>query len=90
MLAGRPQGDDWDNVQQRMSDLLQDAPHQLEAVRRERRGDFVSLSTGVSYGGGQTVRLTENRIFPMLTYIGAWKSSAWRVRKIRDRETRHR
>jgi hypothetical protein len=84
VLAGCPQAEDWDNVQQQMSDLLQDAPRHLEAVRQEQRGDFISLSTGVSYGGGQTVCVPNKQTQRMLTYIGTWKSSAWCVGTIRD------
>ena len=62
VLAGRPKGEDWDDVHQRMSDLLRDAPCHLETVRQERRGDFVSLSTGVSYGGGQTVCVSQTNV----------------------------
>lgn len=57
ILAGRPQGSDWSLVQQKMSALLEDAPLTVQGRRgKERRGIFVSLSAGISYGGGQTVR----------------------------------
>ncbi|KAG6371763.1 hypothetical protein JVT61DRAFT_9115 [Boletus reticuloceps] len=53
-LAGRPKGDDWEQVHGPISSLLQDAAGETDGMCHERRGDFVSLSAGVSYGGGQT------------------------------------
>lgn len=55
VLAGRPNTRGWDLVQKRMTTLLEDAGFEARAPRKERRGDYVSLSHGVSYGGGQTV-----------------------------------
>lgn len=65
MMAGRPDDPNW---MQHVADL---AAQQLEEIRVEgdaanawsakqrdaRRGDFVSITTGVSYGGGQLVRI---------------------------------
>ncbi|KAN0092505.1 hypothetical protein V8E55_003289 [Tylopilus felleus] len=53
VLAGRPRGDDWEDVHTRMSSLMEHAGNQVQNARPERRGSFVSISTGVSYGGGQ-------------------------------------
>lgn len=53
VLAGRPDGEDWSQVHARMSALLEQAGANIPGPRTERRGNFVSLSTGVSYGGGQ-------------------------------------
>ena len=61
MLAGRPQDDDWDDVHAQMSAHLEDAGGEVQCPRKERRGDFISLSTGVSYGGGQTVSVCHMR-----------------------------
>lgn len=57
ILAGRPQGQDWDQVHAGMSSLLEQARSNVQGFHKERRGKFVSLSTGVSYGGGQKVGL---------------------------------
>ncbi|KAF8121002.1 hypothetical protein EV363DRAFT_1406672 [Boletus edulis] len=54
VLAGRPLGDDWDEVHAEISTLLHDAGPKVGKPRKqERRGDYTSLSFGVSYGGGQ-------------------------------------
>lgn len=55
VLAGRPRGDDWEDMHTRMSSLMEHAGDQVQNARPERRGNFVSISTGVSYGGGQMV-----------------------------------
>lgn len=57
ILAGRPHRQDWDQVHARMSALLEQAGTNAHGLRKERRGKFVSISAGVSYGGGQTVSL---------------------------------
>lgn len=62
VLAGRPQGPDWDAVHKGMSDVLEDLPVNIQGRRKERRGSFVSLSTGISYGGGQTVRTCQHAV----------------------------
>lgn len=64
VLVGRPDGADW-------SDVCEDAAKILKEVREEglaanvfiekylthRRGTFVAIPTGVSFGGGQKARL---------------------------------
>lgn len=64
MLVGRPSDPNW------MSDVVEPAAQMLDDIRLEgdamgawsakqlnaRRGDFVSITSGVSYGGGQQVR----------------------------------
>lgn len=55
VLAGRPDSQDWDSVHAQMSALLQETGANIPGPHKERRGNFVSLSTGVSYGGGQMV-----------------------------------
>jgi len=61
-LAGRPDGSDWDGVTSRSSDVLQRMrikgtkshafkPEELD----HRRGKFLAVASGVSFGGGQTV-----------------------------------
>ena len=57
VLAGRPQSADWDHTHARVSALLEQAVHKVHTPRKERRGNFVSLSTGASFGGGQKVGL---------------------------------
>ncbi|KAH0826842.1 hypothetical protein J3R83DRAFT_4373 [Lanmaoa asiatica] len=57
ILAGRPQGQDWDQVHLQMGVILEQAGSNVQGSHKERRGSFVSLSTGVSYGGGQTAGL---------------------------------
>ena len=59
-LAGRPDRNDWDDVHARMSVLMEQAGNQVQGTRRERRGEFISLFAGVSYGGGQKVRISES------------------------------
>lgn len=57
ILAGRPQGQDWDGVQMGMSTELQSAASAIRGAGEERRGKYTSLSVGISYGGGQMVSL---------------------------------
>lgn len=92
ILAGRPDDVNWEQ------DVLIPATALLEEIREEgdacgawskkqldaRRGDFVSITTGVSYGGGQDV--SESRCLSFssspaadpcsLFVLGAWKSQA--------------
>lgn len=56
ILAGRPKDHDWDIVHAEMSKKLEEAGNKLPSSRQEaRRGQYFSLSTGVSHGGGQKV-----------------------------------
>ena len=57
VLAGRPQSADWDHTHAHVSALLEQAVHKVHTPHKERQGNFVSLSTGVSFGGGQKVDL---------------------------------
>ena len=63
-LAGRPDGPDWGGVSSRASEALQRM--QLLGVESgafssddldHRRGNFLAVASGVSFGGGQTVCL---------------------------------
>lgn len=65
MLVGHPDDSNW------MQDVVDPAASVFDEIRVEgdscdawstkqrdaRRGDFISITTGVSYGGGQLVRL---------------------------------
>ncbi|KAF8414353.1 hypothetical protein L210DRAFT_3659486 [Boletus edulis BED1] len=54
ILGGRPSGDDWDGVAKEVSELLRTAESRgAKPCKQERRGKFVPLTFGVSYGGGQ-------------------------------------
>ncbi|KAG6379540.1 hypothetical protein JVT61DRAFT_10039 [Boletus reticuloceps] len=54
VLAGRPAGDDWDEVHTEISTLLHKAGSKVSKPRKqEQQGNFTSLSFGVSYGEGQ-------------------------------------
>jgi hypothetical protein len=58
MLCGRPRGRDWDGVVKEMTHALLRSGEQakLEPMGlSHRRGYYPTLSSGVSYGGGQTV-----------------------------------
>jgi hypothetical protein len=69
VLVGRPRDKDWDRI-------IQEAMAEMEEVRKlgmeqdafdkkclnNRRGNFVTLSTGVSFGGGATVGLGLSQI----------------------------
>ena len=58
MLAGRPVDKSWDGVHQEISHVLMVGGEQAKGPnKRERRGSFISLSFGASYGGGQQVSL---------------------------------
>lgn len=57
ILAGRPEADDWEAVQRDAQRHMEEARMRLTGSYRSsqhRRGAFATLSTGVSYGGGQT------------------------------------
>lgn len=60
VLAGRPIGDGtWEGVVREFDATMKVAHNELRFGKRcDRRGNFRTIATGVSYGGGQTVRLT--------------------------------
>ena len=55
ILAGRLTDQGWNNIHARMSTLLEEAGCKIQPTCKEQRGNFVSLSTGIFYGGGQVV-----------------------------------
>lgn len=63
VLAGRPDDPDWDNVVAegvRVMGEIRRAGHKSGVWKPDdmsgRRGDFVAIASGVSFGGGQRVR----------------------------------
>ena len=62
VLAGCPMGEDLDNIHQQMSDLLHDTSCHLKVVHQEWRGKTFSLSTRVSYRGGQTICVSQTNV----------------------------
>jgi|SRR5882762_2553672 len=59
MLCRRPKDGNWDRVVEEMTRVLLGAREQANLKPEDlshRRGHYPALSTGVSYGGGQTVR----------------------------------
>ena len=58
VLAGRPHDEGWDHVHMRMSAMLEAAAGDVRVSRKDRRGNFIALSTGVSHGGGQMVSIS--------------------------------
>lgn len=58
MLTGRPMDTDWDNVIKQAVEALEEAGRSVRWTWEDinhRRGFFAALTTGVSYGGGQTI-----------------------------------
>lgn len=53
-----------------MSTLLKEAGLKVECANKKQCGRFVSLSTGMSYGGGQTVRPVMHWPLPSLIQLG--------------------
>ena len=82
-LAGRPCGSDWDGVISRSSDALQRM--RVKGIKSgafktedldHRRGRFLAVASGVSFGGGQMVGSTAYSMEPphLLTHeIETWK-----------------
>jgi hypothetical protein len=68
MLCGRPRDGGWDAVVREMTRVLlkggQEANLKLKDLSH-RRGYYPALSSGVSYGGGQTVSI----LFAILCFI---------------------
>ena len=56
ILGGRPEDENWQKVQDEAQEHLQEACDRLKTKKgcTHRRGQFVTLSCGVSHGGGQT------------------------------------
>jgi len=54
IFAGRPKGEDWDQVINGMVAAFEEARKQTP-VMNDGRGEFSRLQSGYSYGGGQTV-----------------------------------
>ncbi|RDB25110.1 hypothetical protein Hypma_008140 [Hypsizygus marmoreus] len=61
-LVGRPPGADWDHAIYEVTDKMEDVQERGEdmdafgeGVESSRRGEFVALPTGVSFGGGQKI-----------------------------------
>jgi hypothetical protein len=54
ILAGQP--NDWDTVNKEAMVYLKEARERLgnPSDKQKRRGDFATIGSGVSYGGGQT------------------------------------
>ncbi|OJT01850.1 hypothetical protein TRAPUB_7682 [Trametes pubescens] len=60
VLAGHPADPDWGSVASEAYDAMSQAAEQCTFSRKHadhRRGLFATLATGVSFGGGRTVRL---------------------------------
>ena len=60
VLAGHPYDPGWPKVQEDVFHVLQGAAMELgvNKVKEHRRGTFVTLAHGLSFGGGQEVYLT--------------------------------
>jgi hypothetical protein len=56
ILGGRPEDENWQKVQDEAQEHLQEACDRLKTKKgcTHRRGEFATLSCGVSHGGGQT------------------------------------
>ncbi|PPQ76004.1 hypothetical protein CVT26_004945 [Gymnopilus dilepis] len=57
ILAGRPDGKSWEDVQREATELLEEARRQCRVPKKnqcQRRGTFTTLRCGFSHGGGQT------------------------------------
>ena len=55
VLAGQPDDPGWDAVHQSATDLLDGCRGKMKQGTH-RRGRYPMLSSGISFGGGQTVR----------------------------------
>lgn len=59
VAAGRPQCAEYDTALQELVNICEDIRSVYAfnpKAKANRRGDYASVSIGVSYGGGQTVR----------------------------------
>ena len=67
LLAGRPREPGWEEIAARAMGLLENARAacELDDGAPQRRGVYASVNTGISYGGGQTVRW---QLLTSLTY----------------------
>lgn len=73
ILAGRPNDDDWDESMERLQGVLANASESLDfggynslpapsrGPAENRRGGYKTVAVGVSYGGGQRVRVWYER-----------------------------
>ena len=60
MLVGQPLGDNWDALNTELTQTFETARAAYMPTakdKRNRRGEFVGATCGISYGGGQTVGL---------------------------------
>lgn len=74
MLAGRPSDPGWDGVIEEATSLFMAAKAKFDAQGEDiehRRGHFVALRCGVSFGGGQTVRILLPVAFFVLTCLSS-------------------
>jgi hypothetical protein len=77
-LAGRPEGTSWDASMADAVVLLEEfrACEPTLAQKGDRRGSFLAVAKGVSFGGGQKVRRTLSTLFLSTSYgLDAWKFS---------------
>ncbi|KAI0359019.1 hypothetical protein OH77DRAFT_1128116 [Trametes cingulata] len=59
VLVGRPRSDSWDTINEEMQavfELAREAYQVPAAQQAHRRGNFTVATSGISYGGGQTVK----------------------------------
>ncbi|KAH9857331.1 hypothetical protein C2E23DRAFT_721296, partial [Lenzites betulinus] len=57
VLVGQPRDANWHDVNTEMQEIMENARDAYQPPPQkagEGRGDFISMSTGISYGGGQT------------------------------------
>lgn len=66
-LCGHPNDPDWESVHTQAANLMREAEPKIRRTEKNsqhRRGRFVALAAGVSFGGGQKViEPIQNRIY---------------------------
>lgn len=65
ILAGRPSGENWDEKMRYLGEEMTQAAEVMDLPEemKHRRGDYRTVHTGVSYGGGSQVSLRNSLRF---------------------------
>jgi hypothetical protein len=69
MLAGQPRDDAWDTVERGASEAIRMGGEQASFTSKQRchrRGQFLALAIGVSFGGGQKVGIPGNYFYHII------------------------
>lgn len=94
VLVGRPGDSEWPKVCDEAVEILTEVREEgiasdafLDKYLSHRRGDFVAVPTGVSFGGGQKVRRAPS--FVLLNYVPQPRAVAWKFGSFRASPKAH-